>query len=328
MRGIPESLNNLIHEFAKLPGIGKKTAERLAIYILKTNKDEVFPFSDAIIDVKNEIDFCETCHSFMEKSKCVICDDLSRDSKILCILKDPTDIFAIEKTGYKTEAEKFGWSFVFYQLVSEKTKKNVSETVSGAPWWWKVENSYWRKPYGPDSSIDDLQNHPVVHISWNDANAYANWIGKDLPTEAEWEMAARGGLDQNLFSWGNDDSAIHKKCNIWEGIFPEKNTLEDGWLATSPVDFYEPNDFNIYDTAGNTWEWCKDWFSSTFHQINRKETRINPLGPNYGTTKTMKGGSYLCHNSYCNRYRASARTQNTPDSSTGNLGFRLVYRIK
>ena len=234
----------------------------------------------------------------------------------------------IEKTGYKTEAEKFGWSFVFYQLVSEKTKKNVSETVSGAPWWWKVENSYWRKPYGPDSSIDDLQNHPVVHISWNDANAYANWIGKDLPTEAEWEMAARGGLDQNLFSWGDDDSAIHKKCNIWEGIFPEKNTLEDGWLATSPVDFYEPNDFNIYDTAGNTWEWCKDWFSSTFHQINRKETRINPVGPNYGTTKIMKGGSYLCHNSYCNRYRASARTQNTPDSSTGNLGFRLVYRIK
>ena len=237
------------------------------------------------------------------------------------------DIFC-SQTGYITEAEKYGWSFVFFQLVSNNTKKNISESVSGTPWWWKVDNAFWRKPYGPDSNLKDLDKHPVVHISWNDANAYAKWIGKDLPTEAEWEMAARGGLSQKNYSWGNNDAQIFKKCNIWEGIFPDKNTMEDGWLGTSPVDYYDPNNYGVYDTAGNVWEWCKDWFSASFHQNERKETRINPSGPKYGSSKTMKGGSYLCHNSYCNRYRASARTQNTTDSSTGNLGFRLIYRNK
>ncbi len=237
------------------------------------------------------------------------------------------DIFC-SQTGYITEAEKYGWSFVFFQLVSNNTKKNISESVSGTPWWWKVDNAFWRKPYGPDSNLKDLDKHPVVHISWNDANAYAKWIGKDLPTEAEWEMAARGGLSQKNYSWGNNDAQIFKKCNIWEGIFPDKNTMKDGWLGTSPVDYYDPNNYGVYDTAGNVWEWCKDWFSASFHQNERKETRINPSGPKYGSSKTMKGGSYLCHNSYCNRYRASARTQNTTDSSTGNLGFRLIYRNK
>jgi len=232
------------------------------------------------------------------------------------------------KTGYKTEAEKFGWSFVFFQLVSNQTTKNVNESVSGAPWWWKVDDAFWRKPYGGDSNLKDLENHPVVHVSWNDANAYAKWIGKDLPTEAEWEMAARGGLIQKNFSWGNDSDEIFNKCNIWDGTFPEKNSLQDGWLGTSPVDYYDPNSLDIYDTAGNVWEWCKDWFSASFHHNDRKETRINPSGPKYGSSKTMKGGSYLCNDSYCNRYRASARTQNTPDSSTGNLGFRLIYRNK
>ncbi|MBA31372.1 MAG: serine/threonine protein phosphatase [Chloroflexi bacterium] len=228
-------------------------------------------------------------------------------------------------TGYITEAEKFGWSFVFYQLVSEKTKKNVSESVQDAPWWWKVDNANWKNPYGPDSNIYELENHPVVHVSWNDANAYASWMGKKIPTEAEWEIAARGGLVNKNFSWGDDDSEIYKKCNIWNGKFPESNSLKDGWLGTSPVDYFEPNDFNVYDTAGNVWEWCSDWFSASFHKVSNNETRNNPKGPLSGNTKTMKGGSYLCHNSYCNRYRNSARTQNSPDSSTGNLGFRLAY---
>ena len=233
-----------------------------------------------------------------------------------------------QNTGYLTEAEKYGWSFVFYKLISDKTKKNISESVSNAPWWLKVDLANWRNPYGPDSNILDLENHPVVHISWNDALAYANWIGKDLPTEAEWECAARGGLEKNLYSWGNENIDISEKCNIWNGEFPETNTLIDGWLGTSPVNYFKPNNFDIYDSSGNVWEWTNDWFSSSFHTIERKETRYDPKGPNYGTSKTMKGGSYLCNDSYCNRYRVAARTQNTPDSSTGNLGFRLVYRNK
>lgn len=228
-------------------------------------------------------------------------------------------------TGYTTEAEKFGWSFVFYQLLSEKTKKNVSESVYDAPWWWKVNGASWKNPYGPDSSIKGIETHPVVHVSWNDVNAYSKWVGKKIPSEAEWEMASRGGLVNKNFSWGDEDSEIYKKCNIWDGKFPDQNSLDDGWLGTSPVDYFEPNKLNVYDTAGNVWEWCSDWFSSSFHQIDSKETRINPKGPPQGNTKTMKGGSYLCHNSYCNRYRNSARTQNSPDSSTGNLGFRLAY---
>jgi len=231
-----------------------------------------------------------------------------------------------ESTGYKTDAEKYGWSFVFYKLISEKTKKNISESVENAPWWLKVDLASWKNPYGPDSNILNIENHPVVHISWNDAIAYANWVGKDLPTEAEWECAARGGQEKKLFSWGNEKLEISKKCNIWEGEFPEINTLNDGWLATSPVDYYEPNNFDIYDTSGNVWEWNNDWFSASFHNLERKKTRNNPSGPNYGTSKTMKGGSYLCNDSYCNRYRVAARTQNSPDSSTGNLGFRLIYR--
>ena len=119
-------------------------------------------------------------------------------------------------TNYKTEAESYGWSFVFYQLVSEKIKNEVKESVSNAPWWWKIDGANWRNPYGKDSSLDGLENHPVVHVSWNDANAYSNWIGKDLPTEAEWEYAARGGLEQKLYAWGDDGSEIFNRCNIWD----------------------------------------------------------------------------------------------------------------
>jgi formylglycine-generating enzyme required for sulfatase activity len=231
-----------------------------------------------------------------------------------------------QNTGYITEAEKFQWSFVFHLLVSKQTKKNVSESVSSAPWWLKVEKAYWRSPYGPDSNIEDLEHHPVVHISWYDAVAYSKWASKSLPTEAEWEMATRGGLDNKLFSWGDNDNNLHEKCNIWQGQFPKKNTMQDGWLATSPVNTFDPNEFGVYDALGNVWEWCSDWFSPSFHQIERSVTRKNPKGPNHGNTKIMKGGSYLCHDSYCNRYRIAARTQSTPDSSTGNLGFRTMYR--
>ena len=133
-------------------------------------------------------------------------------------------------------------------------------------------------------------------------------------------------MEQKLYAWGDDGSEIFNRCNIWDGNFPNENTLDDGWLGTSPVDFFKPNNFDIYDTSGNVWEWCSDWFSSSYHSNDRKETRLNPSGPKFGTNKVMKGGSYLCNDSYCNRYRVAARTENSPDSSTGNLGFRLIYR--
>jgi len=228
----------------------------------------------------------------------------------------------VEATNYITEAEQFGWSFVFYQLLSRETASNVRQVPQGTPWWAVVEGAYWFKPEGPDSDIHNRMNHPVVHISWNDAKAYCDWAGKRLPTEAEWEFAARGGLVQKKYPWGDELHPEGKHvCNIWQGKFPHENTVEDGYLGTAPVDEYPPNGYGLYNVSGNVWEWCSDWFSPTFHQ---NDTRTNPKGPEHGNRKSMRGGSYLCHESYCNRYRVAARTSNTPDSSGGNLGFRCV----
>lgn len=225
-------------------------------------------------------------------------------------------------TNYVTEAEKYGWSFVFYQLLSEKTRQAVKRFVKGSSWWCIVEGASWFNPEGPDSNIKSRMNHPVVHISWNDAMMYCKWAGKRLPTEAEWEYAARGGLIQKRYPWGDElyPNGDHF-CNIWQGEFPVENTLDDGYLGTAPVDSYSPNSYGLYNVVGNVWEWCSDWFSASHHV---KEIVENPGGPISGMTKSMRGGSYLCHSSYCNRYRVAARTSNTPDSSSGNLGFRCV----
>jgi formylglycine-generating enzyme required for sulfatase activity len=232
----------------------------------------------------------------------------------------------VKATGYVTEAERFGWSFVFGLFIGPDQARHVMDaTVPQAPWWRAVEGAYWKAPEGPGSDMATRPQHPVVHVSWNDAMAYAAWAGKRLPTETEWEYAARGGLHRARYAWG--DELVRKnrwRCNIWQGRFPTVSTADDGYRGTAPVKSYPPNGFGLYEVAGNVWEWCSDWWSTTWHVDDRPETRVDPKGPPSGEARVIRGGSYLCHDSYCNRYRVAARTSNTPNSSTGNIGFRCA----
>jgi sulfatase modifying factor 1 len=226
----------------------------------------------------------------------------------------------VEDTGHVTDAERYGWSFVFSGLLPDDFEPTRGAVQ--APWWRQVLGACWRAPEGPHSCIDDRLEHPVVHVSWRDAQAYCRWAGARLPTEAEWEFAARGGLVQKRFPWGDElEPAGEHRMNVWQGTFPAHNTRADGYLGTCPVDEYVPNGFGLHNMAGNVWEWCADWFDSGYA---RRSPRVNPAGPSTGQAKVMRGGSYLCHHSYCNRYRVGARSSNTPDSSTANMGFRCA----
>jgi formylglycine-generating enzyme len=231
----------------------------------------------------------------------------------------------VKATGYRTEAERFGWSFVFWMhLPPERRDELVEDTVAAAPWWCKVPRAWWREPEGPGSEVAARGDYPVVHVSWNDAAAYAAWTKKALPTEAEWEYAARGGLEQKLYPWGDELTPEGRHlCNIWQGKFPQVDTGEDGWAGACPVGSFPPNGYGLYSMTGNVWEWCSDWFTN---KIVVAVDMRDPVGSAEGEVKVMKGGSFLCHASYCNRYRVAARTSNTPDSSTSNIGFRCVKR--
>jgi formylglycine-generating enzyme len=226
----------------------------------------------------------------------------------------------VDATGYQTDAERYGWSFVFGGLLPDDFPE--TRGVANAPWWRQVFGADWSHPEGPHSAVADRMDHPVVHVSWRDADAFCQWAGTRLPTEAEWEYAARGGLDRAVFPWGDElEPGGEHRMNVFQGTFPSDNTAGDGFAGTAPVDAFPPNGFGLYNMTGNVWEWCADWYDVSSY---RESPPSDPRGPDSGSHRIMRGGSYLCHASYCRRYRVAARSGNGPDSSTGNLGFRCA----
>ena len=215
----------------------------------------------------------------------------------------------VEATNYKTDAEKFGWSGVFNLKTGE---------------WEKSDGANWRHPDGEKSEPNP--NEPVTQISWKDANEYSKWAGKRLPTEAEWEFAARGGLAGKKYAWGDELRPNGKPiANWWQGTFPNKNTNEDGFISRAPVKSFEPNGYGLYDTAGNVWEWTADWYADDYYQNSPRE---NPAGAKSGDERVIRGGSWMCAENFCTNYRVAARSHATPDSGLNNLGFRCVKDVK
>lgn len=255
----------------------------------------------------------------------------------------------VEDTGYVTLAERVpdprdypgvpesvlrAGSLVFVKPASPVDLTNYRA------WWRYVEGANWRRPAGPGSTIDGLEHHPVVHVAFEDAQAYARWQGKELPTEAEWERAARGGLDGAPFAWGTDFMPDHQyMANTWQGTFPHENQALDGYEGTSPVGAFPPNAFGLYDMIGNVWEWTSDWYSPNHVRASGKRcctprrgsgnSDRQPGSLDFGgrfPAKVVKGGSFLCAPNYCRRYRPAARAPEPIDTSACHLGFRCVVR--
>jgi sulfatase modifying factor 1 len=229
-----------------------------------------------------------------------------------------------QETGYITEAERFGWSFVFSRHL--RGDAEAMPRVVEAEWWRRVGGASWKEPEGQDSDIAGRAGHPVVHTSFRDASAFAAWAGGRLPSEAEWEHAARGGRKGAQFPWGDEEPEDDGPfpCNIWQGCFPHGNTGADGYESTAPVRAFPPNGYGVYNMCGNVWEWCSDIFR--VRSLRRAAKTINLISARE-ERHVLKGGSYLCHRSYCYRYRIAARVGNAPDTSTGHIGFRLAYDV-
>lgn len=226
----------------------------------------------------------------------------------------------VADTGYVTDAERLGDSLVFQGLLPKDAAP--SRAVAEVPWWRMITGASWRDPAGPGSAAQRLADHPVVHVSWNDATAFAAWAGGRLPTEAEWEHAARGGLDDVLFPWGNQEpnDTDFQPCNIWQGRFPHQNLGLDDYIGTAPAQSFAPNGYGLYNMVGNVWEMTCEPFKVRSLKKDVIAAHVGKKG-----YKLAKGGSFLCHRSYCYRYRIAARNSTSPDTSTSHTGFRLVY---
>lgn len=257
----------------------------------------------------------------------------------------------VKETGYITIAERdVDWNVIKKQLpegtpkphdsllqpgslLFKKTKSSVPNLYDFSQWWhWSIGVN-WKHPHGSNSNLDGKANYPVVHVAYEDALAYCKWAKRRLPTEAEWEYAARGNKEESLFFWGNDKEVLSKQANTWEGEFPVNNTLEDGYERTAPVKSYPPNDYGLYDMAGNVWEYTSDWYHANYYTqlVTNNIVADNPKGPDNKTQylhqKVIKGGSFLCSDSYCASYRISSRMETSSDSSAEHIGFRTVVSL-